>query len=216
MLQQQEGPSLFTLRGPVRGMIIQGISGRRLPARPAAPDFTSLVGLCLLHPLAFCCFFLRFFLGIHTPTPPLTPGPLPPPPAALPSPPSPALRSPVGGSKNSCPPLVRTCTNATHVCPVPSPLSSRGGRRSVKIRMVFDVAYANISDKSVTPKTPKSDVPFTSSSCTCSGICVASQRPEYRSSSEDPVRLHRRPKGCSLALECLLLGLYQALPQTSL
>ena len=93
MLQQQEGPSLFTLRGPVRGMIIQGISGRRLPARPAAPDFTSLVGLCLLHPLAFCCFFLRFFLGIHTPTPPLTPGPLPPPPCrpALPPLPCPAL-----------------------------------------------------------------------------------------------------------------------------
>ena len=213
MLQQQEGPSLFTLRGPVRGMIIQGISGRRLPARPASPDFTSLVGLCLLHPLTFCCFFCAFFLGIHTPTPPLTPRPLPPHLPPCPPPASPALRSPGGSSKNSCPPLVRTCTNATHVCPVPSPLSSRGGRRSVKFGMVFDVAYANISDKSVTPK---SDVPFTSSSCTCSGIRVASQRPEYRSSSEDPVRLHRRPKGCSLALECLLLGLYQALPQTSL
>ena len=30
------------------------------------------------------------------------------------------------------------------------------------------------------------------------------------------MRLHRRPKGCSLALERLLLGLDQALPQTSL
>ena len=59
------------------------------PPRPASPDFTSLVGLCLLHPLTFCCFFA--FFGIHLFTPP------PPPPPPLP-PPLPASSSPAPAS----------------------------------------------------------------------------------------------------------------------